>query len=94
MQSGKYRSRIGVYLDILDSLNEGPAIATHIVQRTNLSYDHFVEYIEELVRSELVEIEESHNNRYFSLTSKGRTFLGHMKNAEEVLSSLGLSLKY
>lgn len=94
MQSGKYRSRLGVYLEILNAVNEGLVIPTHIVQRANLSYARFMEYMHELVERELVAIEESHGNKSFSITTKGRTLLEQMKNTEEFLSSYGLSLKH
>lgn len=93
MQSVKYRSRLAVYLEILSAVNdEGFAIPTHIIQRANLSHDRFIEYIGELVERELVGLEESHGNRSFFLTAKGRTLLEQMKNTEEFLSSYGLTL--
>ena len=93
MQSVKYRSRLAVYLEILSAVNdEGLAIPTHIIQRANLSHDRFMEHMGELVERELVALEESHGNKTFFLTAKGRTLLEQMKNTEEFLSSYGLTL--
>lgn len=94
MKSVNYRSRFGVYIEILSALNEGLAISTRIIQRANLSYEHFTVHVQELVSRELVAMEEFHGSRSYSITPKGRTLLEQMKDTEEFLLSFGLSLMH
>lgn len=94
MQPVKFRSKLGIYLEILTAVNdEGHAKPTRILQRANLPHDRFTRYLRELVNRDLVAEDRLDRNKTYLLTSRGKIFLEEMSRKEEFLTGFGLSLR-
>ncbi len=89
----KSRSKIRIYMDILQAVQEdgGKAKPTHILQKANLSHERLTKYLGELVERRLVLENLDDGNRLYSLTEHGMRFLDELKKAETFVSGFGLS---
>ena len=93
MQSSNLRSNLGIQVEILKAIrNEIQAKPSHILQRANLSHANLTRYLDRLVSSELISLNEIGGKRTYALTDNGVTFLKEMVQKEEFLSGFGLSL--
>jgi predicted transcriptional regulator len=92
-QGEKQRSVLRINLDILNAVREeGDAKPTHILYKANLSHERLVRYLEELMGKGLIELKQDGENRTYSLTTKGVSFLIEMRRAESFVQGFGLSI--
>ena len=89
----KKRDRLQVIHDILKCINDksGKIRPTHILYKSNLSHQMMDEYLQELIEKRFIEEKsENGNNRTYSITQKGREYLGKYKVITEFVNSFGL----
>ena len=92
-QGEKQRSVIRINLDILYSVrDEGEAKPTHILYKANLSHERLVRYLDDLTAKGLIEMKQDGENRTYSLTTKGVSFLIEMRRAEAFVEGFGLNI--
>ncbi len=92
VQPEKPRSKIRIYMDILQAVQEaGRAKPTHVLQKANLSHERLTRYLGELVEKNLVSENQDDGNRYYALTERGIKFLDELRRAETFVAGFGLS---
>ncbi|MFO7710663.1 MAG: winged helix-turn-helix domain-containing protein [Candidatus Woesearchaeota archaeon] len=85
------RERLEVIHDILSTVQDKGEIGpTRLLQLSNLSPQMFREYMNELVKSGLLEIKEEKKKMY-TITDKGYTFLERYKIFSNFVEELGLN---
>jgi len=89
----RYRSRIGIILDILESIEElerleGKALPTKIMYRANLSYKRLGQYLDELEGRGLVE----KKGEGYAVTREGRRFIEELTKLKRFLSAFGFEI--
>ena len=92
-QGEKQRSVLRINLDILNAVSdEGDAKPTHILYRANLSHERLVRYLDDLTAKGLIEMKQDGENRTYSMTPKGVSFLIEMRHAESFVQGFGLAI--
>ncbi len=88
------RSRLRIYLDVLETIyREGGRIrVTRLLSESNVPYDRFLRYEEELARRGLISESRDGDARYVELTAQGVKFLEELRKLERFLRDLGLGL--
>lgn len=73
----EYRSKARIYVNILASIMKhgGKSMPTRILYGVNLSHNHLMKHLGQLVRLGLVEEEKQDDAVIYKLTDKGRKFL-------------------
>jgi predicted transcriptional regulator len=95
---GTRRSRLELIFDILLSIqNKGGKIKpTHLMYKSNLSHKLLNQYLDELIKRNLVNLEEEvHKKRKTAskiifLTDKGSEFLAEFRRMREFTEAFGL----
>lgn len=78
----KYRSRMDIAAAILEIAQDG-AIKTRIMYNAFLSFPQLKEYLDLLLKGELLEHEES--DRTYHTTEKGRRFLKMYREVDKMM---------
>lgn len=65
------RSKVEVYCDVLYAVGSGAEKPTHIMYKSNLSYNVLGEYIEKLSKKGLMVSEESNGKKRYHLSERG-----------------------
>ena len=92
-QGEKQRSVLRINLDILNAIQDmGDAKPTHILYKANLSHERMVKYLDDLTAKGLIDVKQDGENRTYSLTPKGVSFLLEMRRAEAFVQGFGLSI--
>ena len=84
MASAYRRSRVELYVDILQALANGRESPTRIVYAANLSYDRVVKCLDFLEEQELIQRGNEFKKRRYKITSKGMDvvrYFGEVQNA-------------
>ena len=86
------RNKIEIINDILVSIQgkNGKIKPTHLLYKSNLSYKKMKEYIDELIKKEMMNEKEVDENRYYVITEKGLKFISEFKKMKEFTESFGL----
>jgi predicted transcriptional regulator len=81
------RSKLEMYVDTLKVLaHQGPLKLTHLMYKTNVNCCVLKEYLEFLIKQELVEEKTIGKHRIvYTITQKGITVLKHFKELKQVL---------
>ncbi len=89
------RSRLKIYLDLLEALEKegGSARFTRLLSASNVPYDRFLKYEEELIRRGLISERRDGDAKYLELTPEGAKFLEELRRVERFLRGLGLGLR-
>jgi len=89
----KKRSRLEIIRDILEVIKSrnGRIKPTHILYKSNLSYNMMEEYLEELIKKEFIVVKEEQKNKTYAVTEKGIEYLNKYKLIAEFTESFGLS---
>lgn len=89
---GKKRTRIEVMHDILDVIRQksGKIKPTHILYRSNLSYQMMDEYLTELITKGFITEQKLKQGRTYLITQKGLNFLSKYSMIKEFTDSFGL----
>ena len=90
----KYRSHVGVVLDILRAIDEeGGANISRIMLKANIPYDRLRFYLEKLVKEGYIAVEQDDEGRIiYKLTEKGVKVLGELIFLKKFFESMGLPL--
>ena len=91
-QAEKQRSTLRINLDILNAIRDGNAKPTHILYKANLSHDRLTKYLDELTGKGLIEVQQEGENRSYSITPKGVSFLIEIRRAEAFIQGFGLAI--
>ncbi len=88
----KKRSKLEIIRDILNVIKNrnGKIKPTHILYKSNLSYSMMEEYLNELIEKEFIIEMKKENNKTYSITEKGSTYLQKYKLISEFTESFGL----
>ena len=73
----KRRSRMEIYIDILEAVGKGKRKPTHIMYRANLTWIRLNKHLDLLIGRGLLKEEESDGHTVFSLTHGGKDVLGY-----------------
>jgi predicted transcriptional regulator len=86
------RDRMQIIQDILLSIQRkgGRIKPTHLLYKSNLSYQRMNLYLEELMEKGLVAKDFDDENKFFTLTDKGYQFLAEYQRMSEFTKSFGL----
>lgn len=89
---GKKRTRLEVMHDILQVIRSknGKIKPTHILYKSNLSYQMMDEYLKELIEKKFVMEKRIKSGRTYELTEKGFKFLEQYSMIKDFTSSFGL----
>ena len=79
------RSRLEMYLDVLEKIRDGIQKPTNIMYKCNLSWIPMKEILGSLVEKDLIKEVETKNRRTYDITERGRNLLKYLGN---VLSTL------
>lgn len=85
------RTRLEVIKDILEVIKakNGRIKPTHILYKSNLSYQMMDDYLKELIEKELIRELKTKNGRTYILTDKGFSFLSEYSRIKDFTSSFG-----
>ena len=89
---GKKRTRLEVMHDILEVVKNrnGKIKPTHILYKSNLSYQMMDEYLKELITKGFIREQKTKTGRTYWLTDKGFTFLEKYSMIKDFTASFGL----
>ena len=80
------RSRLEIYLDILQTIRSGVQKPTRIMYSTNLSWNPLQEILDSLISQGLIEMREEGNRKRYEITEKGRTALKYFNQAKKLIT--------
>ncbi|MGD8565938.1 MAG: winged helix-turn-helix domain-containing protein [Candidatus Bathyarchaeota archaeon] len=82
------RSKLEMYINILQVLaRRGPLKLTHIMYKANINCSVLKEYLESLIKNDLVEERPVGKSRIvYAITQKGRTVINHFRELEQKLA--------
>ena len=83
------RSKLEIYLDVLEKINEGVSRPTNIMYKCNLSWRPLREILETLMNRGLIREVEQHNYRCYVITEKGRETLIYFRKIVRAFNSRG-----
>jgi len=86
------RGRLEIIYDILTAIQrkQGRIKPTHLLYKSNLSYQRMNVYVDELIRKGLVEKDFDDKSKFFLLTDNGYEFLSEFKRIREFSNSFGI----
>ena len=86
------RNKIKIIHDILVAIQQkgGKIKPTHLLYKSNLSYQRMNEYIKELKQKQFVEELEEKDKKFFTITDKGDMFLQEYSKIINFTESFGL----
>lgn len=89
----KKRNRLEIIKDILEVIKSknGKIKPTHILYKSNLSYNMMEEYLDELIKKEFIVETKDKNSKTYLITEKGSAYLSKYKLISEFTDSFGLS---
>ncbi len=92
MRKPRYRSRLGIVVNILEVLASGEEKPTRIMYGTNLSYDRLQRYLASLVEMGLVEEVRVEEGVRYRITRQGLDFLSEAKRIVEFMRAFGFEV--
>lgn len=86
------RNRIRIIHDILLAIQQkgGKIKPTHLLYKSNLSYQRMNDYLKELMDKEFVEEEQVKDKKFYRITEKGNVFLQEYQKIVNFTESFGL----
>jgi len=86
------RGRLEIIHDILLSIQKknGRIKPTHLLYKSNLSYQRMNLYLDELMKQGLVDKDFDDKSKFYILTDKGYEFLVEFKRIREFSDSFGI----
>ncbi|MBS3092100.1 DUF4364 family protein [Candidatus Pacearchaeota archaeon] len=89
----KKRNRLEVIRDILQVINSrnGRIKPTHILYKSNLSYQMMEEYLQELIEKKFIVEHKSKEGKTYSVTEKGLNYLNKYSLIADFTESFGLN---
>ncbi|RLI04465.1 hypothetical protein DRO38_01185 [Candidatus Bathyarchaeota archaeon] len=83
------RSRLEIYLDVLEKVSRGVSRPTNIMYKCNLSWCPLQEVLKSLIEKGLIEEIEHRNHKYYTITEKGKEILIYLEKLILMLHSSG-----
>lgn len=83
------RSRLEIYLDVLEKVSRGVSRPTNIMYKCNLSWRPLQEVLKSLIEKGLIEKIEHRNHKYYTITEKGKEILIYLEKLILMLHSSG-----
>ena len=86
------RTKIEIIHDILNAIQKkgGKIKPTHLLYKSNLSYKKMLEYVNELIKKDMVKEDIIKGKRMYSITEKGAAYIQEFKKIKEFSESFGL----
>ena len=79
------RSRLEIYLDVLQAVRKGVDKPTRIMYRTNLSWKPLKKTLDVMVEQDLIVSEEEGGHTFYKITEKGKNVLDYFHEAMELI---------
>jgi predicted transcriptional regulator len=79
------RSRLEIYLDILQVIRKGVDKPTRIMYRTNLSWKPLMHALDTMMEQNLIESEEEDSHVFYKITEKGRNVLNYFNEVMQLI---------
>lgn len=79
------RSRLEIYLDVLQVIQKGTDKPTRIMYRTNLSWKPLKKTLDTMVEQNLISSEEDDGHTFYKITEKGRNVIDYFHEAMELI---------
>jgi predicted transcriptional regulator len=79
------RSRIEIYLDILQTIKKGVDKPTRIMYRTNLSWKPLMQFLDTMMEQKLITYEELGSHITYKITEKGTNVLNYFHEAMQLI---------
>ena len=80
------RSRLEMYLDVLEKISQGISKPTNIMYKCNLSWRPLQEILGLLIEKGLIEEVELENHKYYKATEKGERILLYLRKIIQMLN--------
>ncbi|MBS3097964.1 hypothetical protein J4209_04180 [Candidatus Woesearchaeota archaeon] len=86
------RTKIEIIHDILKAIqNKGGKIKpTHLLYKSNLSHNKMKEYLNELIKKNMVEEKTDGKNKFYLITENGVRYINEFKKIKEFSETFGL----
>lgn len=86
------RTKIEIINDILKAINDkgGKIKPTHLLYKSNLSYKKMLEYLDELIKKEMVKEDLVKGKKGYAITEKGVAYIQEFRKIKEFSDSFGL----
>ena len=86
------RNKIRIIHDILIAIQQkgGKIKPTHLLYKSNLSYQRMNDYLQELMEKEFVEELQEKEKKFYTITEKGDVFLQEYSKIINFTESFGL----
>jgi len=81
------RSRLEIYLDVLQAIANGTSKATRIMYSANLSWKPLKETLTFLTEKGLIEVKKSRKSKTYYITPKGHRVREYFKKLQEKIFS-------
>ncbi len=82
------RSKLQIYFDVLEVVEDGVSKPTQIMYGTNLSWNTLNEVNEVLINSKFLRKEKTKTSKRFYITTKGKKALSYyMRSIEELVTT-------
>ena len=95
MKNGKqkYRSKIRIYVDILQSLRDDPECkVTHVIHLANIPHDRLMLYLTQMENDGIIGSEEINGGKGYVITEKGKRLVDEFQKMQEWARAFGLEL--
>ena len=79
------RSRLEIYLDVLQAIKKGVNKPTRIMYRTNLSWTPLQEILESMISQEIIKKIEVNKRKEYVITKKGLNVLRYFEEMMELI---------
>lgn len=79
------RSRLEMYLDVLETIKSGVNKPTNIMYKCNLSWIPTQEIIASLIEKGLIDVTEKRRKKTYEITEKGRDLLSYLEDVLDLL---------
>jgi len=79
------RSKLELYLEVLDAINKGTGKPTRIMYRTILSWKPLMEILDSLREQRLITSEKKGSSMIYKITEKGKTVLKYLTRAMKLI---------
>ncbi|MBS7639065.1 MAG: archaellum operon transcriptional activator EarA family protein [Candidatus Bathyarchaeia archaeon] len=83
----KKRSRLEIYLEVLETIMSGYSKPTNIMYKCNLSWISLKEILDSLVEKGLVKVVEKNKRRLYLITERGRGVVNRLEETYNLLSA-------
>jgi len=81
------RSRLEIYLEVLETIMAGYNKPTNIMYRCNLSWIALKEILDSLVEKGLITTVERNKRKMYLITEKGRSIVSRLEETYDLLSA-------